>query len=324
MSRFKDFIKTGLLRTNRLQGTLEELNILTYQDKIRLRMSKYRSPVLFDREGQDLIRELIAGNAPLMVSRLGSVELSCLHFYLKNRQAKKSPYSTKIKSHMFNHAGFFPVDDNSLDSFAELYLEELKQTDIMGVWFNPYEDVICNSWCTDAALVELACLEPYRFSNPWSAGLAGKKVLVVHPFAESIQQQYAEKRQLLFADPDVLPDFELTTLRAVQSIAGSKVEFTTWFDAYRHMCDEMAKTDFDICLIGAGAYGLPLASFAKSLGKQAIHMGGTTQILFGIKGRRWEQLYADSIAKLFNGHWIRPLESETPENKDRIEGGCYW
>lgn len=324
MSHLKDVILRGLLRTNRLQGTLERLNIVTYQDKIRLRMSGYRRRVLFDREGQELIGELIARNEPLMVSRLGSVELSCLRFYLQKRRAKKSPYSTKIKAHLFDHAGFFPVDDNALDAFAEIYLEELKQADAMGVWFNPYEEVICNSCCPDAALVEFACLEPYSFPNPWSAGLGGKKVLVVHPFAESIQRQYAEKRRLLFADPDVLPDFDLKTLKAVQSIAGSNVEYATWFDAYRHMCAEMAKIDFDICLIGAGAYGLPLASFAKSLGKQAIHMGGTTQILFGIKGRRWEQLYANSTGKLFNEHWIRPLKSETPENKDRIEGGCYW
>ena len=101
------------------------------------------------------------------------------------------------------------------------------------------------------------------------------------------------------------------------------MEFATWFDAYRHMCDRIAGIDFDICLIGAGAYGLPLASFAKKMGKQAIHMGGVTQILFGIKGRRWEQLYADSTGKLFNEHWIRPLASETPTNKDDVEKGCY-
>ena len=123
---------------------------------------------------------------------------------------------------------------------------------------------------------------------------------------------------------DVLPDFELKTIKAVQSIAGSKVEFATWFDAYRHMCDKIAREDFDICLIGAGAYGLPLASFAKSMGKQAIHLGGVTQILFGIKGRRWEREYEDSTAKLFNEHWVRPLASETPAHKDRVDRGCYW
>jgi hypothetical protein len=225
---------------------------------------------------------------------------------------------------MSNNAGFFPADDNSLDAFSGLYLDILRQADALAVWFNQYEDVICNTYCRDAELVHLDCLAPYHFANPWSLRLAGRKVLVIHPFAESIQRQYAEKRRLLFADPEVLPEFELKTVKAVQSIAGSKVKFATWFDAYHHMCDEMASIDFDICLIGAGAYGLPLASFAKSLGKQAIHMGGVTQILFGIRGRRWEELYAETTALLFNEHWVRPMQSETPASKDIVEEGCYW
>jgi hypothetical protein len=258
-----------------------------------------------------------------MVSRLGSVELSCLRFF-RDRRGEQTPYSDRIRQHMANPAGFFPLDDRSLDAFSELYLNELGQADLMGVWFNLYEDVICNTYCRDACLVDFDCLEPFRFRDPWSSRLAGKKVLVVHPFVESIQKQYAEKRRLLFADPAVLPEFELKTVRTVQSIAGTKVDFATWFDAYRHMCDEIAKSDFDVCIIGAGAYGLPLAAFAKGMGKQAIHLGGVTQILFGIKGRRWEELYADTTAKLFNEHWVRPLESETPSNKEMIEKGCYW
>ena len=224
---------------------------------------------------------------------------------------------------MSNNAGFFPVDDASLDVFSKLFLDKLKLVDVMGVWLNKGEDAVCNQYCKDADLVELGCLEPFAFNNPWSAVLAGKKVLVVHPFVESIRKQYA-KRRVLFTSPDVLPDFELKTLKAVQSIAGTRVDFATWFDAYHSMCNEMAKVDFDICLIGAGAYGLPLAAFAKRLGKQAIHLGGVTQILFGIKGKRWEELYADSIAKLFNEHWVRPMASEMPINKDGVENGCYW
>jgi hypothetical protein len=223
-----------------------------------------------------------------------------------------------------NNAGFFPVDDESLDAFSRLFLDHLKNVDVMAVWFNKYEDVICNTYCKDTELIDLTCLEPFHFVSPWSSRLAGKKVLVVHPFTDSIRKQYDEKRQLLFASSEILPEFELKTLTAVQSIAGTKVDFATWFDAYRYMCAGMAKVDFDICLIGAGAYGLPLASFAKSLGKQAIHLGGVTQILFGIKGRRWEELYADTTAQLFNEHWVRPIESETPERKDKVEKGCYW
>ena len=44
------------------------------------------------------------------------------------------------------------------------------------------------------------------------------------------------------------------------------------------------KFDFDVALIGCGAYGFPLAAKLKTAGKQAIHLGGVLQALFGIKG----------------------------------------
>lgn len=326
MNFISDFIKRELLRINRLLDTLQNMHLLTItkEDLIKFRGTGYNQKIQFEQDGNDRIAELISRNEPLLVARLGSVELSCLKFYLGKRGGKKIGYSGKIKATMSNPAGFFPVDDASLDAFAELYLEHLPQVDAMGVWFNPYEDVICNNYCRNAELIDFDSLEPFRFKNPWSSRLAGRKVLVVHPFALSIQKQYTEKRHLLFSSPDVLPDFELKTLKTVQSIAGSQVDFATWFDAYHHMCDQIAKVDFDICIIGAGAYGLPLASFAKQMGKQAIHLGGVTQILFGIKGRRWEREYADSTAKLFNEHWVRPLPTETPAHKNKIEKGCYW
>lgn len=324
MNILPDSLKRAILRANRFIGTMERRDFITYHDKIRLRSPLYHAGILFEQTGNDRISELIELNDPLMIIRLGAVELSCLQYYLEKRQRADKGYSHKIRSSMSNNAGFFPVDDESLDAFSKFYLDHLNNVDVMAVWFNQYEDFICNSYCQNAELIDLTCLEPFHFANPWSSKLAGKKVLVVHPFADSIRKQYEGKRHLLFASPDILPDFELKTLKAVQSIAGTEVDYATWFDAYQYMCDEIANIDFDICLIGAGAYGMPLASFVKNLGKQAVHLGGVTQILFGIKGRRWEKLYADTTALLFNEHWVRPMDSESPECKDKVENGCYW
>jgi hypothetical protein len=296
---------------------------LSWEEKVRLREPKYRQKILHGQEGNDLVGKLIAGNRPMMVSRLGSNELSCLSFYLQNRVGKSRRYPNGLTDRLRFNAGFFPVKDGLLDRFAELYLGCIRDVDIMAVWFNADEDFVCNTCCPNAGLVELGCLEPFLFKNPWSARLQGKKVLVVHPFDGSIRKQY-EKRRLLFADPAVLPDFELKTVKAVQSMAGARVDFPTWFDAYDHMCRQIADSDFDIAIVGAGAYGLPLASFVKKMGKQAIHLGGVTQILFGIKGKRWETSYAETTGKLFNEHWVRPGETEMPAGHKKVEDGCYW
>jgi hypothetical protein len=165
-------------------------------------------------------------------------------------------------------------------------------------------------------------LEPFFCENPWTKALEGKKVLVVHPFADTIQRQFAVKDKL-FAD-GLLPDFDLRTIKAVQSIAGEKTAFKDWFEALDFMKGQIAATDFDICILGCGAYGFPLAAFIKDSGKKAIHLGGVTQLLFGIKGSRWEQYILYPYANLYNDYWVRPGDKERPRNADMVEGACYW
>lgn len=91
------------------------------------------------------------------------------------------------------------------------------------------------------------------------------------------------------------------------------------------MQDDISHIDFDIALIGCGAYGMPLGAFIKSqMHKKAIHMGGTLQILFGIKGKRWEENGYDYQYKLYNEYWVRPTDDLKPKNYKDVEGGCYW
>ena len=56
--------------------------------------------------------------------------------------------------------------------------------------------------------------------------------------------------------------------------------------------------------------------------KSSIHLGGATQILFGIKGHRWDT--HDVISSFYNDHWVRPSKEETPEKAKINEEGCYW
>jgi hypothetical protein len=223
---------------------------------------------------------------------------------------------------MSTNAGFFPTDDASLDAFSVEYGKAAAALDILGVWQNPYEDRAVRKFCPTANLVPLHSLEPYYFDTPWSRALAGMRVLVVHPFAASIRASFREARARLFKNPAVLPSFDLLTLKAVQSNAGALSGFISWFEALDHMKGQMAALDFDVCIVGAGAYGLPLAAHAKGLGKQAVHMGGASQVLFGIIGRRWEE---HPIIKTFiNSSWRRPAPGETPPEAQSVEGGCYW
>jgi hypothetical protein len=307
------FLKNGiqqlLVRIVPGRSTLEVTN---YDDK----------PILQQQEGNDLIARMLTSPEPCMVARLGRVELNCLINHLLVGGPGQSGYKRRARREMTTNAGFFPATNEMLDRFCTEFLCDLALADIIGVWFNAGEERICSSYCPDARLVRLRSLEPYYHEQPWSSSLEGRNVLVIHPFAGTIEAQYARNRELLFADPAILPPFHLETIQAVQTIAGAESPFASWFDAYDYMCTEMEKKDFDIAIIGAGAYGLPLAAYAKKLGKKAIHLGGATQILFGIKGKRWDN--HEVIATLYNDYWTRPTADETPNNSRAVEGGCYW
>ena len=233
------------------------------------------------------------------------------------------PYPEITSYHMQNNTGFFPPTDECLDAFAREYITVFRLSDIMGVWLIAGEDRFIQEQCPSAALVIGGDLSsPYFFNPPWSDALRGKRVLVIHPFAESISEQYSRNRERLWADPDVLPAFDLQVIAAVQSIAGEPTGFATWFDALKYMKGEMNARDFDVCLVGAGAYGPPLAAHAKNFGRKGVVLGGATQILFGIRGKRWDE--REDFVGLFNDYWVRPKPSEVPRNVNTVEDGCYW
>jgi hypothetical protein len=303
----------------------------------------YQRPQIKDRparEGQsvsDLISSLIEAERGCMITRFGSVEADALLRYIEMRsstsrlrqvlsyvQGEIGPFwwDATIRSQLYNNAGFFPVDqDHYLARFAETYLACCAKIDILGVWN-------CSPHCfrlsplhQQAITVPLRDLEPYHQPQPWTRALENRRVLVIHPFVKTIEKQYLQHERL-FANPKLLPKFDLILFSAVQSIAGNQTKYSTWFDALAEMCEQIQQIDFDVAIIGAGAYGMPLAAFIKSLGKKAIHLGGATQILFGIKGARWDQ--RAEYSQLYNEFWVRPDSSEIPSNYQRVEEGCYW
>ena len=301
-----------------------------------------------DRQSSnDKIYELLASGKPCMIARFGTVEINCVTNYLcvhsdKSYWGRIKDFITdnthtpwwydKIFYHLRNNAGVINANQKVAERFSERYLQDTPEIDLLACHqyyekFMPLRD--------DIQRVQLEMLYPFFVERPWTRILKGKKVLVVHPFVDTIRSQY-QKRELLFSNPDVLPEFELKTLKAVQTIAGTKSEFASWFDALKYMEDEIDKIDFDIAIIGCGAYGLPLAAHVKRIGKQAVHIAGGTQLLFGILGKRWTEQYQGfwhyrpgidislDYRPLFNEYWVSPSQNERPKYSEKVEGSCYW
>jgi hypothetical protein len=288
------------------------------------------------RSGQaasDLIRDRLLAPRPCMIVRFGRTELRTYlrrwnrvrHGFAGNAwryvRGQQGPFwwDDEIRGAIRDLSGLFPCTDGVMNRFSDLYLRDIPAIDILGAWCAGESSL--RPLFPSAQIVRLEDLEPYYHSDPWTSALEGRTVLAIHPFDASIREQF-EKRALLFNNPKMLPPFRLKTLKAVQSLGGGDSGFANWFDALESMCRQIRETDFDVALIGAGAYGLPLAAFIKSLGRKAVHLGGATQILFGIKGRRWDE--RPFFQQLYNEHWIRPRQEETPACAGAVESACYW
>ncbi|MBE9599521.1 hypothetical protein [Pedobacter sp. MC2016-24] len=280
----------------------------------------------------DLIFKILMSDQPCMIARFGSTEMLSLVNYMGIKQNNRNWkdfitgkslmwwWSPETIRQLQKWSGFFPAESSKVEDFCRLMINDISQVDVLGSWLN--QEAYFESHLINAKKIVLEDLEPFFTSNPWTRALEGKKVLVVHPFAETIEMQY-KKRKFLFEN-DLLPDFQLTTIKAVQSVAGEDTGFVDWFEALDSMKVQIDNADFDICIIGCGAYGFPLAAHVKRIGKKAIHMAGATQLLFGIKGKRWERFIVWPYANLFNEYWVRPGENERPKNASAVEDACYW
>lgn len=277
---------------------------------------KYRGVTILDAAaGNNAAADALHIGAPFCFGRCGATEMRTVAEHLQGQ------FSDKTRREIRELSGVFPTDDATLHRFCEAYIRCAQNADMLALWDVGAEREVIRG-CQSTIFTKLRALEPYYHRNPWSAALAGKRVLVVHPFKATILAQY-QRREKLFPKSEVLPAFaSLQVVQAVQGIAGQSTGYRDWFEALAAMQREMDAADYDVAIIGAGAYGLPLAAHARDTGHMAIQMSGATQLLFGIRGKRWDD--HPVISKLYNPAWVRPAETETPPAREKVEGGSYW
>jgi hypothetical protein len=266
-------------------------------------------------------------SSPFATGKIGNCELMCIYnYYIYKQLNQPVQWAPNVVDEIYNNAGVFPQTEQARIDFIKEITNSLPYIDSIAWWsmFNmPFEASYIKSYAPNCELIEMQSLEPFYSGIPWTEHLENKNVLVISPFVDSIRQQY-DKRHLIWKDQRILPTFKnLYTLKHSHSPGIDKPsKFNNWLDMIRHYKSLTDTIDYDVMLIGAGASSLPLVAHARKNGKKAVHLGGPLQLLFGIKGSRWDN---GSIGSYFyNEHWIRPSGNELPEKYKNIEGGCYW
>ncbi len=281
-------------------------------------------------DANGLISQAIVDVAPFMAARLGRSEIRFLSKVLVRSEMSRLEIFVHrmIEGTDLIWAGkdswFFTQFGGSVDRaklFLSLYRDAMTMVDVLGSW-SPGESIFADE-LGRSSLDDIGALEPYKHSDPWSQYLSGMRVLVVHPFTHSIKSQFENSREKLFEATNVLPAFHLITLCPFMEGIRDPAEGQDLITQFEIIREEMFSKEFDVAIIGAGPNGFLLASEVKSAGKVAIHLGGATQLLFGIRGMRWEK--KGNSENLFNQFWVRPSPSETPPLTGiTYDGGAYW
>lgn len=284
----------------------------------RLRYPQVFAGQLDDAAAAAWITAALRERRPVLVGRMGAVEARLM---AEARFGRGSAFSRLTRRQAHRNAGIFPLQPEALAAAAARLQAALEAVDLLAVWDSPRQAQLLAALQPLPPRCGLGALEPWWQPAPWSAALAGQRVLVVHPFSASIERQWARREQL-FADPAVLPPFSLRTLRPPLTLAGDTEGHASWSAALDGLIERVAACEFDVALLGCGAYGLPLGAAIRAMGRPALQLGGALQLLFGLRGRRWEAM--PRFAALMNDAWSRPLPQETPVAASLVDGGCYW
>jgi hypothetical protein len=303
-------------------------------------MEQRTHPLLGQTEGaRELVRAVQAG-VPYAAGKLGTSEFDALCWYIAHRQHKiesaRAAYPLHVFRHMVMNAGLFPARPNVIDDWSEHMLRDvLPHMDLMIEW-NPssklHEYYFLESHAAQSQRTVLRALEPYYeddASDRYTLAIPDNaRVAVISPFADTIMSQGPNLHAIWPDKPMWNPNITCIPIQTFYSplVASTAHQWPAHIQCWEAACDAIVQkvraVGATYALVGCGALSLPIVTALKSAGCIAIHTGGATQIMFGIKGRRWDT--HGFISKLYNDAWVRPASHEIPERASSIEHGCYF
>jgi hypothetical protein len=267
-----------------------------------------------------------------LITRNGSTELQVLAFFQEVGLTAPPQLCTLLE----RVSGVFPSTEESVRFWAGIYMMSLaclEDEPMVVGWYKPLassEENLVRKLAPRIQPCPLRVLEPYYVDadKRWTNLLADKRVGVVTSFAKSVGRQIPKREEIWGSNADSLLPASATWIPIQtgfpSSIAGGEYEWpphvTSWENAIEYMVERVLEMSCDVCLIGCGALGTILGARLKQKGIPCVVMGGAIQVLFGIKGKRWES--HPIISTFWNEHWIAPLE--VPLGAAKIERGCYW
>ena len=262
-----------------------------------------------------IIKSSIIDNKPISFGKMGNVEaMHALSF--ANNQPRL------FGSFLHSSAGIFTPSIDEFNDWCSSFLEAVTDLDYILQWSPQKEDeeIINNVTHNKNVFNDFEGLEPFVFGKEgWHHSLSDKKVLCVSPFSDTIKNQIKKFDKIW--DGAKVKELATVTSRFSEHWTGDKP--IPWRQKLDSMLSEIDKLDFDFATVGCGGLSLHICQHIKAMGKPCVHLGGGNQILYGVRGKRWDDWF-----KQHNWYgtkdWIRPMPHEVPPYHGTMEFGCYW
>ena len=246
---------------------------------------------------------------PLSIIRLGNVESN--NMLMKNG---------KIYEKMYTNAGFFGDEDDN-KKWKCMMIKALLNADVN------LRVISCNSFfvCDDVLtqlnifLPTLPYIEDIAFYISLLNNLNTSNIGFVSYFKKDIERQLPKMKWIHNKKPLTNDCRDWKIIKSENTIAGNEPKDKKWLDVYKDLLKRCLEADCDIYFLSCGCYGLPLCNDLKLAGKKAYYVGGFLQLLFGLKGHRWDDRKV--VNQYYNNNWRYP--SEQPQNAHLVESWCY-
>jgi hypothetical protein len=283
----------------------------------------------------ELIGAALAQGDGFAAGKLGETERALLQYpMVLDREADRMRVWAFERALIFRGlatAGLFPPDPAFYRRFTELYAERVRRLDCVGMnttlWRTSLDIVGFHG--IEGELMSYLDQEPDRStpsdeSRCWLPHLRGRRVLLVSPFARELAERATrETFEAVWAEI-AKPWFHPAHVDALEFPYGYSPMTWDSFPTALNLLDDItiriAQRDFDVAIIGAGALGIPIATFVKGMGRVGISLGGHIQPLFGVSGERWRT--DEGWQHYLNEAWIDLPPEYRPDPGQTIEN--YW
>lgn len=252
--------------------------------------------------------ELLATDKPVSIIRMGNVEATQLLYA-----------GDEIYSQMKTNAGFFGDD---VKEWKNLTLRSLLNADVsLKVYtcpsFSVVDDVL-NKF--QLFIPTIPYVEDVGFWISLINNLQTNNLAFVSYFKDEMEKQIPLMNWIYPKKLRYKKNLrEWKFIFSENTIAGNEPKNKTYSEVLDELFQECIKQDADIYFLSCGCYGLPLQYKLKEAGKKSIYVGGLMQLLFGLKGKRWDD--RKIINQHYNKYWKYP--EKKPINAEGVEGWCY-